>query len=151
MDLHNQNKPRDPYAFPGGAGRQICVKTNLFDIKFDKRRSIGKFEVIASQKTREGKINVVQSRKLFPLFKTNYATELRDYEVVEGYPTEHGIIVYTVPSYPHDTFPERQDQQNRSIKIKADFRGDVQIDEWQNFDNELRRFLKRAALQSIAQ
>uniref|UniRef100_A0A914Z712 Uncharacterized protein n=1 Tax=Panagrolaimus superbus TaxID=310955 RepID=A0A914Z712_9BILA len=142
MDLHNQNKPRDPYAFPGGAGRQICVKTNLFDIKFDKRRSIGKFEVFASQKTREGKINVVQSRKIFPLFKTNYATELRDYEVVEGYPTEHGVIVYTVPSYPHDTFPER---------INADFRGDVQIDEWQNFDNELRRFLKRAALQSIAQ
>uniref|UniRef100_A0A914PBH6 Uncharacterized protein n=1 Tax=Panagrolaimus davidi TaxID=227884 RepID=A0A914PBH6_9BILA len=103
-----QNESRDPHKFPGAAGHEILLRSNFFEIKFVKNPSIGTFEVIAFQEMKNGRtVLVPQSNKLFSLFKSNYATELEGYIVIQGYRTKHGITVYTVPSYPENHFPAR--------------------------------------------
>jgi hypothetical protein len=100
-----RRRPRDPHSFPGGEGRQITVRTNLFDMTFDRSRKIGMYEIHATEPNKKGNMVPVPARKLFSIFKKVYARDLERYEAVEGYPTEHGVTVYIVSAHRFDRFP----------------------------------------------
>jgi hypothetical protein len=148
MSLTYRERGRfNPYEFPGGNGRHVRVKTNLFDMEIDMSKTVCQFEVIATQINQNGNLGLVPSTKMFELFLHFYRHYLFDYELIEGCPTKDGIVVYTIPPYPENILPKKSDEK---FSISGEFRGNVRMGDWQKLDNELKKFLKKAVLHFLS-